>query len=192
VVTQSFVQTPSYFVHLPRLISLIVQGLHPNSPFSSLPWSFFQNLCSTPCVLRQLTKLPPSKRRLFSRACVDAPSEADVFEVKLRDGDIVVVYVSPPFFQSNFPLTVLVQTDGFSDNVFPSEMVTICSLVARAGGPEGEQVQSMANRMVEYARQCMKSGTRVSPFERGFHFTFFFFLFRCSNCHFGPHHIFRL
>jgi len=98
---------------------------------------------------RQLTKLPASKRRSFSRACVDAPSESDVFGVRLRDGDIVVVY-----------------TDGFSDNVFPSEMVTICSLVARAGGTEGEQVQNMADRMVQYAQQCMNNRMRVSPFER--------------------------
>lgn len=176
--SQSFVQTPSCFVHPHRPISLIVQSLYSNFPFSSLPWSF---VCSTPRVFRQLTKLPPSKRRSFSRACVDAPSEADVFEVKLRDGDIIVVYVSSPFIQSSFLSTVLVQTDGFSDNVFPSEMVTICSLVARAGGPEGEQVQNMADRMVEYSRQCMKSRTRVSPFERGSLVLFSFFLFRFSN-----------
>ena len=75
------------------------------------------------------------------------------------------------------------QTDGFSDNVFPSEMVTICSLVARAGGTEDKQVQNMADRMVEYARQCMKSRTRVSPFERGFlsFILFFFSLFVAPN-----------
>lgn len=44
-------------------------------------------------------------------------------------------------------------------------MVTICSLVARAGGTEDEQVQVMADRMVDYARQCMRSKNRVSPFE---------------------------
>lgn len=52
-----------------------------------------QILCSTPHVSRQLTKLPASQRRSFSRACVDAPSEADVFEARLRDGDIIVAYV---------------------------------------------------------------------------------------------------
>jgi len=64
-----------------------------------------------------------------------------------------------------FFLKSLLQTDGFSDNVFPSEMVTICSLVARGGRTEDEQVQDMADRMVEYSRLCMKSKTRVSPFE---------------------------
>ncbi|PPQ71973.1 hypothetical protein CVT24_008190 [Panaeolus cyanescens] len=98
---------------------------------------------------KQLTKLPANAGRKFSRACVDSPAEADTFEMKLRDGDLVIAY-----------------TDGFSDNVFPSEMVTICSLVARAGGTEDEQVQAMADRMVEYARRCMKNKTRVSPFER--------------------------
>ncbi len=43
-------------------------------------------------------------------------------------------------------------------------MVSICSLVSRAGGTEDEQVQAMADRMVDFARQCMRS-KRVSPFE---------------------------
>lgn len=47
-------------------------------------------------------------------------------------------------------------------------MLTICSLVARAGGPEDKQVQAMADRLVEYARQCMKDRSRVSPFESAF------------------------
>jgi len=98
---------------------------------------------------KQLTKLPTNAGRRFARACVDSPSEAEIYEAKLRDGDIVVAY-----------------TDGFSDNVFPSEMATICSLVARGGMTEDEQVQAMADRMVEYSRLCMKSKTRVSPFER--------------------------
>jgi len=98
---------------------------------------------------KQLTKLPTNRGRKFSRACVDSPYEAETFEIKLRDGDIIVAY-----------------TDGFSDNVFQSEMLNICSLVARAGGSEDQQVQAMADRMVEYARQCMKNRNRVSPFER--------------------------
>jgi protein phosphatase PTC7 len=47
-------------------------------------------------------------------------------------------------------------------------MLNICSLVARAGGSEDKQVQAMADRMVEYARQCMKDRYRVSPFESAF------------------------
>ncbi|KAF5380829.1 hypothetical protein D9615_003946 [Tricholomella constricta] len=98
---------------------------------------------------KQLTKLPVNSSRKFSRACVDKPSEAETFRTKLGDGDIVVAY-----------------TDGLSDNVFASEIVTICSLVSRRGGTEDQQVQSIADRLVEYARQCMNKKARVSPFER--------------------------
>ena len=47
----------------------------------------------------------------------------------------------------------------------------ICTHVTRAGGDEGLQVQSMADRMVQYARACMMSITRVSPFESEFFFS---------------------
>ena len=47
-------------------------------------------------------------------------------------------------------------------------MLTICSLVARAGGSEDIQVQAMADRLVEYARFCMKDRKRVSPFQSTF------------------------
>ncbi|KDQ60840.1 hypothetical protein JAAARDRAFT_190980 [Jaapia argillacea MUCL 33604] len=111
---------------------------------------------------KQLTKIP-SDARVFRGACVDSPSDADVYETRLRDGDIIIAY-----------------TDGLSDNVFPSEMVSICSLVARQsqnrpidelqqmlpGQLEDEQVQTMADRMVEYAKLCMNNKKRVSPFER--------------------------
>ncbi|TEB36336.1 hypothetical protein FA13DRAFT_1752913 [Coprinellus micaceus] len=97
---------------------------------------------------KQLTKLPPNAGRKFARACVDAPSEADVFETKLRDGDIVISY-----------------TDGFSDNVFPVEMLRICRLLSRGSGTEAEQVQGIADRLIEYSRKCMFNKSRVSPFE---------------------------
>ncbi|KAJ8700161.1 Protein phosphatase 2C 7, variant 3 [Pleurotus ostreatus] len=97
---------------------------------------------------KQLTKMPSGSRKRFTRACVDSPREAETYQTRLRDGDIVIAY-----------------TDGLADNVFPSEMSTICSLVARSGGSEDEQVQAMADRIVDYARKCMKNKTRVSPFE---------------------------
>jgi protein phosphatase PTC7 len=109
---------------------------------------------------RQLTKMPAESklRKKFARTCMDMPESADTYECGLRDGDLVVAY-----------------TDGFSDNVFPSEMVSICSLVARSGGSEDVQVKSMADRMVEYALQCMYNTKRPSPFQRdaarhGYHF----------------------
>jgi len=95
----------------------------------------------------QLTKYPESEG--FNDYYLDPPSAAAQHETKLRHGDIVVAY-----------------TDGLSDNVFPTELVAICSLIARAGGPEGHQVQSMADRIVEYARACMRDRKRASPFER--------------------------
>jgi len=98
---------------------------------------------------KQLTKLPINSGKRFKRACVDSPSEAETFHTKLRDGDIVLVY-----------------TDGLSDNVFPSEISTICSLVARTGGSDSYQIQAMADRIVEYARHCMLSKDKVSPFEK--------------------------
>ncbi|KAL0581748.1 Protein phosphatase 2C 7 [Marasmius crinis-equi] len=98
---------------------------------------------------KQLTKLPAKDAKKFSRACIDSPSEAETYSTKLRDGDIVVAY-----------------TDGLSDNIYASEMVTICSLVARQGGSEDQQVQMMADRMVEFGRQSMMSHDKVTPFER--------------------------
>lgn len=122
---------------------------------------------------KQLSKLPTSVPR-FSRACIDSPRDADTYETKLRDGDIVIAY-----------------TDGLSDNVFPSEIIQICSLVARqftTSDPEqrnsfpakedvnnesvvrqdteDQLVQTIAERIVDYARLCMAKKTRVSPFER--------------------------
>ncbi|ESK96964.1 hypothetical protein Moror_6542 [Moniliophthora roreri MCA 2997] len=97
---------------------------------------------------KQLTKMP-SNHRKFPRACTDSPADAETYSTKLRDGDIVIAF-----------------TDGLSDNVFTNEMVTICSLVARQGGTEDQQVQAMADRLVEYGRQSMMSREKVTPFER--------------------------
>ncbi|THH17808.1 hypothetical protein EW146_g3069 [Bondarzewia mesenterica] len=96
---------------------------------------------------KQLAKLPDHVGSGTVR--MDHSSDADVYETKIRDGDIVILY-----------------TDGLSDNVFNNEITAICSLVARAGGPEDVQVQMMADRIVEYARACMVNRTRVSPFEK--------------------------
>jgi len=98
---------------------------------------------------KQLTKLPPPSGRKFTRACVDSPSEAQTYETHLRDGDIIVAY-----------------TDGLSDNVFPEELVSICSPAARGTDDDRTEVQAAADRLVEYARECMMTKYRVSPFER--------------------------
>ncbi|KAG9318474.1 phosphatase 2C-like domain-containing protein [Chiua virens] len=95
----------------------------------------------------QLTKYPQNLG--FDKHYLDPPSAAAQYETKLRHGDIVIAY-----------------TDGLSDNVFPAELAAICSLIARGGGPEDEQVQSMADRIVQYAQACMSDRKRASPFER--------------------------
>ncbi|TDL27463.1 protein serine/threonine phosphatase 2C [Rickenella mellea] len=97
---------------------------------------------------KQLTKLPSTARR-YRGACVDSASQADNFETNLLHGDIVIAF-----------------TDGLSDNVFLSEMVNICSLVGRTGGPEINQVQGIADRLVHWATLCMSNRKRVSPFEK--------------------------
>ena len=58
------------------------------------------------------------------------------------------------------------KTDGLSDNVFPADLVAICSLVTRSGGSEDTQVQMMADRIVEYAQVCMRDRRKMSPFSR--------------------------
>ncbi|KAJ7708682.1 phosphatase 2C-like domain-containing protein [Mycena rosella] len=98
---------------------------------------------------KQLTKLPPPTGKRFTRACVDAPREAETHHTQLCDGDIIVAY-----------------TDGLSDNVFPHELVEICSPDPDAGVSDDAQAQSMADRLVIHARECMAAKSRVSPFER--------------------------
>ncbi|KAI0699720.1 protein serine/threonine phosphatase 2C [Cytidiella melzeri] len=119
---------------------------------------------------RQLTKIP-FNARLFGGVCNDSATDADTHETKLIDGDIVILF-----------------TDGLSDNVFPSELISICSLVSRqyAHSPppltpagdsskqdykfirteEDAQVQTIAERIVNYAQLCMNNKKRVTPFER--------------------------
>lgn len=64
------------------------------------------------------------------------------------------------------------QTDGFSDNVFPADMLSICSWTLshgqRTNASEDEQVQTMADNMVLFARDCMGDTAKVSPFEGEF------------------------
>ena len=60
----------------------------------------------------------------------------------------------------------LSQTDGLTDNVFPYELADICTVDADAGVSDDAQAQSMADRLVVHARECMAAKTRVSPFER--------------------------
>ncbi|KAJ7043668.1 phosphatase 2C-like domain-containing protein [Mycena alexandri] len=98
---------------------------------------------------KQLTKLPPPSGKRFTRACVDSPREAQTYRTQLCNGDIIVAY-----------------TDGLTDNVFAHEMIDICSPDPEVDPSDDAQVQSMADRLIIHARDCMAAKTRVSPFER--------------------------
>jgi len=96
----------------------------------------------------QLAKIPSVLER-SSGAVTDSPEDADIYETKLRDGDLVIAY-----------------TDGLSDNVFNHEITSICSLVSRSGGSEEAQVKLISDRIIEYARACMFNERRPSPFQK--------------------------
>ncbi|KAF8575553.1 protein serine/threonine phosphatase 2C [Ramaria rubella] len=96
----------------------------------------------------QLAKLPSTFRR-YTGSYVDSPRHAATYSSQLRGGDIILVY-----------------TDGLADNVYPSEISSIVSLVMRQASNEEQQAQDLADRLVEYARICMFKKTKVSPFEK--------------------------
>lgn len=51
--------------------------------------------------------------------------------------------------------------------MFPHELAEICSPDPEADASDDAQAQSIADRLVIHARECMAAKTRVSPFERG-------------------------
>lgn len=97
---------------------------------------------------KQLSKIPSVIKKV-SKEVRDLPDDADIYETKLRDGDLIIAY-----------------TDGLTDNVFNYEITSICSLIFRSGGSEDEQVQLISDRIIEYARACMNNARRISPFEK--------------------------
>lgn len=110
---------------------------------------------------KQLAKLPPDSKG-FADGHADSAEDADTFETKLRDGDIVILF-----------------TDGLSDNVFMTEISTICSLVSRQFAVKPRQLddreeearedvlaQALADRLVDYGLMCMMNKQRASPFEK--------------------------
>lgn len=74
----------SFTGRLHRLIISIAQSPR----LLSLSYSAFSTT-----IFRQLSKLPV-KNKKFDSAYVDSPREADTYETKLRDGDIILAYVS--------------------------------------------------------------------------------------------------
>ncbi|KAK6992276.1 protein phosphatase [Favolaschia claudopus] len=100
---------------------------------------------------KQLTKLPPPTGKRFTRACVDSPREAETYKTQLCNGGYN---------------RCLCATDGLSDNVFPHEMGGKYALQIHFWASRTLlSVQSMADRLVIYARECMAAKSRVSPFE---------------------------
>jgi len=70
--------------------------------------------------------------------------------------------------------------DGLTDNIFPSEMITtLCSYAAQAGETEDEQVQNMADDMVDYVQQCMEDMKKVTPIQCAF-LRLLCFIVRCT------------
>jgi len=90
----------------------------------------------------QLSKIPPK----FEGPVRDQVSDGHPYEIRLRDGDLVIAY-----------------TDGLCDNVFGSEMLALCTLAGRAGGTDEQQVQAVTDHFVHYARACMINDHRSGP-----------------------------
>ncbi|KAF7363443.1 Protein phosphatase [Mycena sanguinolenta] len=107
--------------------------------FSSRPQTHFFN-CP-----RQLAKLKSIKDKATSFS--DLPDTAEEYSTRLKDGDVVIAY-----------------TDGLSDNIFPAEILTICSLIMNKPDSETTKVQMLAQSLVNHSRNCMFSD-QVSPFE---------------------------
>ncbi|KAJ7343489.1 phosphatase 2C-like domain-containing protein [Mycena albidolilacea] len=108
--------------------------------YNSVPQTHFFN-CP-----RQLAKFQSAKDK--KNSIDDHPSAAEEYSTRLIDGDLIIAY-----------------TDGLSDNVFPAEVLQICSLVMNGPESEAAKVQKLAQTLVFYSRRCMSSD-QVSPFER--------------------------
>lgn len=120
------------------------------------------NCCNVVNVsVRQLSKIPPN----FEGPFRDKVSDGHAFEMRLRDGDLIIAYVGSPYSASSYLLTFH-QTDGLCDNVFVSEMLALCTLAGRAGGTDEQQVQAVTDNFVHYARACMINDNRSGPWAR--------------------------
>ncbi|KAJ7273709.1 phosphatase 2C-like domain-containing protein [Mycena haematopus] len=94
---------------------------------------------------RQLAKFQSTKDKASSFN--DLPNAAEEYSTRLKDSDIVIAY-----------------TDGLADNIFPAEILQICSLIMNRPDSEAGKVQAIAQNLVNYSRKRMFSD-QVSPFE---------------------------
>ncbi|KAJ7046777.1 protein serine/threonine phosphatase 2C [Mycena alexandri] len=101
---------------------------------------------------RQLAKVQRIRGSgLSGRALGDSISDfstsAQTYSTRLRDGDIIIAF-----------------TDGVADNIFPAEILKLCTLVMNGSEPEAKKAQLLAKSLVYNSRVCMFND-RVSPFE---------------------------
>ncbi|KIY44413.1 hypothetical protein FISHEDRAFT_77610 [Fistulina hepatica ATCC 64428] len=105
---------------------------------------------------KQLTKEKRSTKRV--QYVVDLPMNSDLYSAKLKHGDIIIVH-----------------TDGFSDNVFPEEMLQVTTAVTQHMESvkndanlsiNDVQAQGIADHLVLTAKQYMISRRKASPFQR--------------------------
>ncbi|KAF8189925.1 hypothetical protein K438DRAFT_1832335 [Mycena galopus ATCC 62051] len=91
---------------------------------------------------KQLTKLPPPSGKRFT---------SETYQTQLCNRDIIVAC-----------------TDGLTDNVFPHEMVEICSPDPDTGNSDDAQAQSWRTiwSYTPGPQECMAAKSRISPFER--------------------------
>lgn len=81
--------------------------------------------------------------------------------------EIWLSHTSVPFYDPHdFHTLTPHQTDGLCDNVFGSEMLALCTLAGRVGGTDEQQVQTITDNFVHYARACMINNHRSGPWAR--------------------------
>ncbi|KAF7304877.1 Protein phosphatase [Mycena kentingensis (nom. inval.)] len=95
----------------------------------------------------QLSKVAAPGRNLSRNSIGDSPRQADVYETKLVDGDVVIAF-----------------TDGLSDNVFAAEIARICQMVFELQDPKASFAELIAYNLVHHARKRM-FGNDPTPFE---------------------------
>ncbi|KAG8973327.1 hypothetical protein FRC05_008871 [Tulasnella sp. 425] len=121
-------------------------GLMKAANLGDSGFMIIRNRIAFPKLITSIVLIP---RRMRQPGLItDSPKDADLYECRLRHGDIVLCY-----------------TDGVSDNVWPQELIAISSVMTRQGGSEQELAQNMADAVVEYAMNAMNRNDRVSPFE---------------------------
>ncbi|CED84244.1 Serine/threonine protein phosphatase [Phaffia rhodozyma] len=105
---------------------------------------------------RQLAKVP--HRRGYETNITDLPRDADLFEVQLEDGDVVILF-----------------TDGLGDNVHNSEVLLLLAQAQIETPPPSPKfgvtaskklsvAQKLADGLKTYGQVCMGSTEKVSPF----------------------------